>query len=106
MLIAVGNAPWYGKGMKMCPDASITDGLLDLTIVHPVSRATLVRIFPTVYPGKHVDHPNVETRTARRISIAAPGIVAYADGERIGPLPLTAEAVPGAVKVLTSNLPT
>lgn len=100
MLIAVGNAPWYGKGMKMCPDASITDGLLDLTIVHPVSRATLVRIFPTVYPGKHVDHPNVETRTARSISITATGIVAYADGERIGALPLTAEAVPGAVNVL------
>lgn len=100
MLIAVGNAPWYGKGMKMCPAASIEDGMLDLTIVHPVSRATLIRIFPTVYGGRHVEHPRVETRRARVVRIDASGIIAYADGERVGPLPLTAEAVQGAIQVI------
>lgn len=101
MLIAIGNAPWYGRGLKMCPDASITDGLLDLTIVHPVSRLTLIRIFPKVYPGEHVKHPQIEVRRAQRVRIDSPGVIAYGDGERVGPLPATCEAVPGAVCVLT-----
>jgi diacylglycerol kinase (ATP) len=34
------------------------------------------------------------------VTIAAPGIVAYADGERFGPLPLTVECVPAALEVI------
>jgi diacylglycerol kinase family enzyme len=37
---------------------------------------------------------------ARRVSLAAPGVVAYADGERVGPLPVTCEVVPAALRVL------
>ena len=37
-----------------------------------------------------------------RITLDAPGIVAYADGERIGPLPLTCEIVPGAIVMLAA----
>jgi diacylglycerol kinase (ATP) len=33
--------------------------------------------------------------------VAAPGIVAYADGERVGPLPLTVRCVPGGLSVLS-----
>jgi len=100
MLIAIGNAPWYGRGLKMCPEASLTDGELDLTIVHPVSRITLIRIFPKVYAGEHVKHPRVEVRKARTVRIDSPGVIAYGDGERVGPLPATCEAVQGAVSVL------
>ena len=101
MLIAIGNGPWYGRGLKMCPDASLEDGLLDLTIVRPVSRLTLTRIFPKVYPGEHVHHPRVEVRKAAKVRVDSTGVLAYGDGERIGPLPATCEAVPGAVSVLT-----
>ena len=100
MLIAIGNGPWYGNGLKMCPAASLTDGELDLTIVHPVSRLTLIRIFPKVYSGEHVEHPQVEVRKARKVLIDSPGVIAYGDGERVGPLPATCEAVQGAVSVL------
>jgi diacylglycerol kinase (ATP) len=100
MLIAIGNGPWYGNGLKMCPAASLTDGELDLTIVHPVSRLTLIRIFPKVYSGDHVKHPQVEVRKARKVVIDSPGVIAYGDGERVGPLPATCEAVQGAVSVL------
>lgn len=100
MLIAIGNGPWYGRGLKMCPEASLTDGLLDLTIVHPVSRLTLIRIFPKVYSGEHVKHPKVEVRTARKVRIDSPGVIAYGDGEQVGPLPATCESVQGAVSVL------
>jgi len=37
------------------------------------------------------------------VTLEAEGIVAYADGERFAPLPLTLEAVPGAVTVLAPS---
>jgi diacylglycerol kinase (ATP) len=100
MLIAVGNTPYYGKGMMMCPDAVLDDGLLDLTIVHPVSRFQLVKIFPKVYSGRHVAHPRVEVRRGVQVRIDSPGVLGYADGEPLGGLPMTITAVPGAVRLL------
>jgi diacylglycerol kinase (ATP) len=41
----------------------------------------------------------VTTYRASRIELAAEDLTAYADGERLGPLPITAECVPGAVRV-------
>src|SRR6185312_3453760 len=38
LLAAIGNTRSYGGGMRMCPDADPTDGLLDVTVVEPVSR--------------------------------------------------------------------
>ena len=88
MLIAAGNGSSYGGGMKVCPNADLQDGLLDLMILNPVSKREFVRIFPSVYEGKHIEHPQVEIIRAREISIDAPAIC-YADGERVGPMPAT-----------------
>ena len=100
VMAVVANATCYGGGMRICPDAVIDDGLLDVLVVLPVSRTAFVRIYPRVYKGTHVGDPRVVVRRARRVEIASPGIVAYADGERMAPLPLTCEAVPGALRVL------
>ena len=103
MLVAVGNGPSYGGGMRVTPDARLDDGLLDVMVVEPISRTELVRIFPRVYAGTHVDHPAVTIRRARSVTVAAPGIVGYGDGERFGPLPMTMEAVPRALQVLAGR---
>lgn len=100
LLVAVGNGTSYGGGMRICPDAQLDDGLLDVLVVLPVSRTTFVRLYPRVYRGTHVTDPRVVVRRARRVRVAADGIVGYADGERLGPLPLTCEVVPGALRVL------
>jgi diacylglycerol kinase (ATP) len=100
MLVAVGNAASYGGGMRVCPDAELDDGLLDVTVVHEISRPEFMKVFPSVYAGTHVHHPAVETFRARRVSLAAEGALAYADGERIGPLPQTVEAIPAAVRLI------
>lgn len=86
MLIAAGNGRSYGGGMMVCPNADMQDGLLDLMILNPVSKREFVRIFPSVYEGKHIEHPRVEIIQAREIRIEAEAIC-YADGERIGPMP-------------------
>jgi len=98
-LVAVGNGSSYGGGMRICPGADLTDGLFDITVVGDCSRATLLRVFPRVYRGTHVDHPKVTVHRAAKVEIGAAGITGYADGEPLGPLPLTARCVPGAVRV-------
>ncbi|MGW1890882.1 diacylglycerol kinase [Streptomyces sp. NPDC002004] len=101
-LVAVGNGSSYGGGMKICAGADMGDGLFDITVVGACSRTTLLKVFPRVYKGSHLDHPAVTVHRAAAIELAAPGITGYADGEPLGPLPLTAECVPGAVRVLVS----
>ena len=65
-----------------------------------MSKPDLVRTYPQLFNGTHTTHPAYEHHRVREVTVAAPGIVAYADGERLGPLPLTVTAVPKALKVL------
>ena len=101
MLVAVGNGHRYGGGMLVCPSAEHDDGLLDLTWLGAVSRPRFLRALPSVYSGTHVDLPYVTTHRGRVLTIDAPGQVAYADGERLGPLPITVGIRPGALQVLS-----
>jgi diacylglycerol kinase (ATP) len=87
--------------MLVTPDAQLDDERLDVLVLKPISKARFLRVFPKVYSGAHVSLPFVEVRRARSVHISAPDIVAYVDGERLGPLPRTFEAVPGAAHVLT-----
>ncbi|KQN95190.1 diacylglycerol/lipid kinase family protein [Arthrobacter sp. Leaf69] len=100
MLISVANGQSIGGGMKVTPDAVLDDGYLDLFIVGPLSRTGLLKVFPRVFSGGHLGHPAVHIRRVRKVELSADNVVAYADGERIGPLPLTIEVVPGAIRVL------
>jgi len=100
VLVAVGNGVSLGGGMKATPDAMLDDGQLDVLLVEPLSRFAFLRIFPRVYNGTHVSDPRVSIRRASRVVIDSPGMTAYADGERLGPLPIDVEVVPGALFVL------
>jgi diacylglycerol kinase (ATP) len=103
MLVAVGNGPSYGGGMQICPAAVPDDGTFDVTWLGAVSTLTFLRVFPKVFKGTHVQHPSVRTYTGQAITIDAPGQVAYADGERIGPLPVAIQMQSHALHVLTSG---
>lgn len=97
MLIAVSNGRSYGGGMLVCPNASITDGNFDVMVLHPVSKIEFLKVFPKVFAGTHVTHPAVEILRSKTVKIESKA-VAYADGERIGQLPVTAECISGAVQ--------
>jgi diacylglycerol kinase (ATP) len=103
MLVAVGNSASYGGGMRVCPDARLDDGLLDVTVLGPISKPEFIRVFPTVYKGTHVSHHAVTVRRASKVSLRATGVTAYADGERVAVLPVTCEAVPRALRVLAPD---
>jgi diacylglycerol kinase (ATP) len=97
MLIAVSNGRSYGGGMLVCPAANISDGLFDVMVLHPVSTVEFIKVFPRVFAGTHISHPAVEIVRSKSVRIEAKA-VAYADGERIGQLPITAECIPGVLK--------
>jgi diacylglycerol kinase (ATP) len=95
MLIAIGNGRSYGGGMYVCPQAQMHDGLFDIMVLEPVSKIEFLKVFPKVYSGSHINHPKVKMYRSARVSLVADA-VAYADGERIGTAPISAECVRGA----------
>jgi diacylglycerol kinase (ATP) len=99
-LAAFGNTCSYGGGMLICPNADHADGRLDITMVHSASRTRLVRLFPTVYRGTHVDLDEVTTARATSVDVASPGINAYADGDYACALPADISAVSGSLQIL------
>jgi diacylglycerol kinase (ATP) len=84
--------------MLISPKSNPQDGILDIMILGPVSKLEFIKVFPKVYRGAHISHPAVKFISGKRVEIKSEAI-AYADGERIGPLPVTAEIAEGALKV-------
>ncbi|MFL6132316.1 MAG: diacylglycerol/lipid kinase family protein [Nocardioidaceae bacterium] len=100
MLVAVGNGPSFGGGLRITHGARIDDGWLDVVLIKPMSKLELVRTYPRLYSGGHTRHRQYEHHRVRRVTVDAPDVVAYADGERIGPLPVTVDVAPEALNVL------
>lgn len=99
-LAAVGNTRSYGGGMPICPDAEPDDGLFDLTHVAPLTRFRLLKLFPLLLRAEHIGRAEVLARRCASIEIAAPGLVVYADGERIGTESVRISVLAGALQVL------
>lgn len=101
ILVAVGNVGWYGSGAQICPTADVNDGMVDVTVIgDTASRGDLIRINNLAYNGRVLEHPAVRTYRGREVQLAADGIVGYADGERVGPLPMTVTCVPDALTLI------
>lgn len=103
MLCAIANGPSYGGGMLVAPEATVDDGLLDLFIVHKISKPELIRVFPKVFTGEHVTHPAVEIVRATEVTLISSGVPVYADGEPAGMLPMSVSIAPKSLKVLASG---
>ena len=100
MLVAVGNGPSFGGGLRITEGALLDDGLLDVVVITRMSKPKLVRSYPRLFTGKIGGVAEYVHRRVRSVTVAAPGIVSYADGERFGPLPLTVTCDPGALEVI------
>lgn len=103
-LIAVGNTWSCARGMALVPTARPDDGLLDACIVNGMGKFELLYVFPRVFRGTHIYHTGIETLRGREITVRADGpCEIYADGERIGPLPVVLSAVPQALSVMVPH---
>lgn len=89
MLIAAGNGPQYGNGMRLAHEADMQDGLLDICFVRNVSKLRLLRFFHVVFRGGHIGMKEVGYLKAKRVRIATqPTTEVFADGEFICSTPV------------------
>lgn len=103
-MVAVGNNPTYGGGMKICPGAKADDGRFQICVVRDMPRWKFLFLFPKVYFGKHVEHPSVSLIEANRVEIVTekPARV-HMDGEIGYSTPVTIEIHPASLNVLHSS---
>ena len=104
--VVVANSRYYGKGMAIAPAARLDDGLLDVVVIEAASKRELIRSFPKVYDGRHVDLPEVTVLTGARVEISADArwpVPVGADGEPLGPLP-SLDSPPAEISVLPGAL--
>ena len=100
LMAAFANGPFYGGGMRICPEATLSDGLLDVCVVGDLTRAQAIRELPGIYEAKHVRNPKVAFYRARALTISSDQATRiHLDGEPFGSLPLRAEAIPAALQI-------
>jgi YegS/Rv2252/BmrU family lipid kinase len=99
--VAVANSRQFGGGMRLAPDASLTDGQLDVVIIEDMTKPRFLRLAPTVFSGRHVRYPEVSVVRGREVQISASEpFTLYADGEAIAELPVTVRVLPAAVRMI------
>lgn len=102
LVAAFANTPFYGGGMKVAPRAKMDDGLLDVCLVGAVSPMRLLRLFPTVYSGKHLDVREVEYFHSSRLRVETDQPMdVYADGEYVCRTPIEVSVQGSALRVVT-----
>ncbi|MEC2074336.1 diacylglycerol/lipid kinase family protein [Alkalihalophilus marmarensis] len=101
-LIAIANHPYYGGGMKICPNASSKDGLLDICVVHSLSKWKLLSIFPLVFSGKHLGKKGVNEYRGKTIQVSSEKpLMIHGDGEMIGETPVTISVKEQSLNVIS-----
>jgi diacylglycerol kinase family enzyme len=101
MLIAVGNGPRYGSGMRLAHLAVLDDGLLDACFVRKLNKLRLLRLFPLVFRGTHIGRKEVEYWKASRVRIQTdPVMDIFADGEYACPAPVELGVQSEALRVI------
>ena len=101
--LCIANARYFGGGMKIAPDAKLTDGKFDVISVGDLSAVKLFTSAPRVYFGSHLSMPEVSHALARKVTVrpadGAKEVALEVDGELPGRLPATFQIIPEALRV-------
>jgi diacylglycerol kinase family enzyme len=101
--LCVANARYFGGGMKIAPDAKLTDGKFDVVGIGDLSALKLFTSAPRVYLGSHLSMPEVSHALARKVTVRPPDrgteVALEVDGELPGRLPATFQIIPEALRV-------
>jgi diacylglycerol kinase (ATP) len=99
--MVVANGQYFGGGMKIAPDARLSDGEFDVVILGDLGKIDLVRNVPKVYDGSHLSHPKVRVLRAGKIEASSPDrLLLQADGEVLGMAPATFTVAPAALRMI------
>ena len=103
MMAAIGNGRFFGGGMKICPDAQLDDGTLDLVAVGDLTRMEVIANIGRLFSGTHLEMEQVTHARVTRVHVepveADAAIPVELDGETPGHLPATFEVLPGALRL-------
>ena len=101
--LCIANARYFGGGMKIAPDAKLTDGKFDVVGVGDLSTLKLFTSAPRVYLGAHLSMPEVSHALARKVTVRPADrgaeVAQEIDGERPGKLSATFQIIPEALRV-------
>ncbi len=105
--LIVANARYFGGGMKIAPDAKLTDGKFDVIGVGDLSALKIFTSAPRVYLGSHLSMPEVSHALARKITVRPADrgaeVALEIDGELPGRLPAIFQIVPEAIRVRVTS---
>lgn len=100
LFVELSNSRYTGTSFLMAPGARLDDGMLDLTLLHALPRHRLLRLFPTIYSGKHVTYSEVTVMQGSEFEIIEPvGYPMIIDGEFVGSTPAGIRCLPGELSI-------
>jgi diacylglycerol kinase (ATP) len=99
--VAVANGNYMGGGMRIAPQAELDDRLLDVVVIGDFGKLELLKEFPKVYKGTHINLPKVSIKKATNVVIeSAEPMLVYADGELLGECPVAFRVLPRALSIV------
>ena len=101
-LLAIQNGISYGGGFKICPQAHLNDGLLDICYAEPsLSFSAAAKLFLKAKEGKHLNDSHIHFAQAKQIQLNfEKPLPSQIDGERFEGTQVSIEIAPGALEVL------
>lgn len=102
--VVVSNGNYIGGGMRVAPDASLNDGLLDVCVIGDIGKFDLLKSLPMVYKGTHGSHPKVTMDKANEVSVdSAERVLVHADGELLGTGPASFSLIPASLNIVVQG---
>lgn len=100
--VIVANGKYFGGGMRVAPDAIMDDGLLDIVIIHHMSRLMLFKSFPSIYSGNHIKNRYCSFHKGKHVTVETFGddMLTEIDGEQVGTTSAEFGIIPNSIKVL------
>ncbi len=107
LIFAVGLGKSFGAGMLITPGGMPGSGRFQVVWDERLTRFELLRLLPKIYAGRHIGHPKVRSRYARRVELAAePAVGVEAEGELIGTTPIQLKIHPRALRIACAGFKT
>jgi diacylglycerol kinase (ATP) len=102
VFVAISNSRYTGTHFLIAPSAKLDDGLLDVTILEKLPRRRLLKLFPSIYSGRHVQYKEISSCKAAHINIRSPqGLLLGPDGEFCGHSPAEITCLPGDLTIFS-----
>ncbi|XP_057979535.1 sphingoid long-chain bases kinase 2, mitochondrial isoform X2 [Malania oleifera] len=102
--LCIGNAKFFGGGMKITPNANPGSGNFEVVILQDFKWYDFVLKLHKLYKGTHLSVQNVTSRSVHSIEVEEIGgcgsIYVQSDGEHLGHLPRKFHILPAAIEMI------